>query len=247
MPEALVELRGVWKSFGSSAALRGVDLLLPRGGTSALIGPSGCGKSTILRLILGLAAPTEGEVLFRGRPVTRSSATESRRRIGYVVPDGGLFPHLTARDNVLLLGRHLERPEGELFSRLGELASLTRFPEDALGRYPAELSSGQRQRVGLMRALLLDPELLLLDEPLGALDPMVRSRLQDDLRQIFRESSRTVVLVTHDLAEASYLADRIFLMNEGAIVQEGSPKELRERPAGEFAAEFLRSQRSLSA
>jgi len=166
--------------------------------------------------------------------------------MGYVIPDGGLFPHLTARDNVLLLGRELGRPESALQARLRELAELTRFPEDALPRYPAELSSGQRQRVGLMRALLLDPELLLLDEPLGALDPMVRSRLQEDLKRIFRETSRTVVLVTHDLAEAAFLADRIFLMNEGAIVQEGTLADLRERPAAAFVTEFVRSQRSLS-
>jgi len=243
---AQVELRGVRKSFGSTAALGKVDLRIAAGETTVLIGPSGCGKSTILRLILGLVAPSEGEVRFREERVTPRNAPELRRRIGYVVQDGGLFPHLTARDNVLLLGRQLRNPEPDLLARLEDLAALTRFPQNALSRYPAELSGGQCQRVGLMRALLLDPELLLLDEPLAALDPMVRSRLQEDLRQIFRRFSRTVVLVTHDLAEASFLADRIVLLNEGKVVQEGSILDLRDRPAAPFVAEFVRSQRSLS-
>jgi osmoprotectant transport system ATP-binding protein len=243
--EPLVELRGVRKSFGGTAALSGVELRVFSGEIVALIGPSGSGKSTILRLVLGLAAPNEGSVLFRGEGVAARNALAVRRRIGYVVQDGGLFPHLTARDNVLLLGRHLRRSESELRSRLEELSTLTRFPLDALSRYPSELSGGQRQRVGLMRALLLDPELLLLDEPLAALDPMVRSKLQEDLREIFRRLSRTVVVVTHDLAEASFLADRIVLLNEGSIVQAGSLEDLRDSPANPFVAEFVRSQRSL--
>ena len=241
----LVELRGVRKNFGATAALASVGLRIRTGETVALIGPSGCGKSTILRLILGLVPPSEGDVRFRGQRVAPENALALRRRIGYVVQDGGLFPHLTARDNVLLLGRHLRRPEAELASRLRDLAELTRFPPDALERYPPELSGGQRQRVGLMRALLLDPELLLLDEPLAALDPMVRSRLQEDLKRVFRDLSRTVVLVTHDLAEASFLADRIVLLNEGSVVQEGSLDDLRDRPASSFVGEFVRSQRSL--
>ena len=241
----LVELRGVRKNFGATAALASVGLRIRTGETVALIGPSGCGKSTILRLILGLVSPSEGDVWFRGERVAPANALALRRRIGYVVQDGGLFPHLTARDNVLLLGRHLRRGEADLASRLRDLSDLTRFPPDALARYPSELSGGQRQRVGLMRALLLDPELLLLDEPLAALDPMVRSRLQEDLKQVFRSLSRTVVLVTHDLAEASFLGDRIVLLNEGSIVQEGSLDDLRDRPASSFVAEFVRSQRSL--
>jgi osmoprotectant transport system ATP-binding protein len=243
--EPLVELRGVRKSFGGTAALSRVELRVLPGETVALIGPSGSGKSTILRLVLGLASPNEGNVLFRGETVSARNALAVRRRIGYVVQDGGLFPHLTARDNVLLLGRHLRRSESDLRSRLDELSALTRFPLDALSRYPGELSGGQRQRVGLMRALLLDPELLLLDEPLAALDPMVRSKLQEDLREIFRRLSRTVLLVTHDLAEASFLAGRIVLLNEGSIVQEGSLGDLRDSPANPFVAEFVRSQRGL--
>ena len=241
----LVELRGVRKNFGGTAALAGVDLRVAAGETVALIGPSGCGKSTILRVVLGLIAPSDGAGSVGGDPVIPRTAPALRRRIGYVVQDGGLFPHLTARDNVLLLGRHLHRREEDLRSRLQELAALTGLPSDALSRYPAELSGGQRQRVGLMRALLLDPELLLLDEPLAALDPMVRSRLQEDLKEIFARLSRTVVLVTHDLAEASFLAGRIVLLRGGTVVQEGSLEDLRDRPAIPFVSEFVRSQRSL--
>ena len=234
------------KSFGDTEVLRGVDLSLSAGKTSALIGSSGSGKSTILRMILGLIPPSSGEVRFRGERIGGSGVRDMRRRMGYVVQEGGLFPHLTARDNVLLLGRELRRSEEELSARLRDLASLTRFPEEALSRYPGELSGGQRQRVGLMRALLLDPELLLLDEPLAALDPIVRSRLQEDLRNIFREFTRTVMIVTHDLLEAAFLADVIVLLNEGRVVQEGAFPDLRDRPASPFVAEFVRAQRGFS-
>jgi osmoprotectant transport system ATP-binding protein len=168
-----------------------------------------------------------------------------RRRIGYVIQEGGLFPHLTARANVLLMARHLARPVAEMDSRLSELCALTRFPEDSLQHYPVELSGGQRQRVSLMRALMLSPELLLLDEPLGALDPMVRASLQKDLKEIFTRLQQTALLVTHDLAEAAYLGNEIVLMNKGQIVQQGSIVDLRERPASSFVSDFLNAQRQL--
>jgi osmoprotectant transport system ATP-binding protein len=168
-----------------------------------------------------------------------------RRRTGYVIQEGGLFPHLTARGNVLLMARHLDKPGTEMQERLTELCSLTRFPESLLDRYPLELSGGQRQRVSLMRALMLSPELLLLDEPLGALDPLVRAALQKDLKEIFTRLQQTTLLVTHDLAEAAYLGDEIVLMNEGRIVQEGSIVDLRDTPASDFVTEFINAQRAL--
>ena len=167
-----------------------------------------------------------------------------RRRVGYVIQEGGLFPHLTARANVLLLSRHLGRPASEMEERLEELCALSRFPRNGLDRYPAELSGGQRQRVSLMRALMLSPEVLLLDEPLGALDPLVRSSLQKDLKEIFARLKQTAVLVTHDMGEAAYLADEIVLMNEGRIVQRGTVVDLRDHPASEFVSEFINAQRS---
>ena len=176
--------------------------------------------------------------------MTETNAQEIRRRIGYVIQEGGLFPHLTARANVLLMSRHLGRPGPEMEQRLEELCALSRFPREALDRYPAELSGGQRQRVSLMRALMLSPEVLLLDEPLGALDPLVRSALQRDLKEIFARLKQTAILVTHDMGEAAYLADEIVLMNEGRIVQRGSAADLRDRPANEFVTEFINAQRS---
>jgi osmoprotectant transport system ATP-binding protein len=144
------------------------------------------------------------------------------------------------------MSRHLGRPEGEMTNRLEELRALSQFPSEALDRYPAELSGGQRQRVSLMRALMLSPEVLLLDEPLGALDPLVRSSLQSDLKQIFARLRQTTVLVTHDMGEAAYLADEIVLMNEGRIVQRGSAAELRDHPANGFVSDFINAQRSVA-
>ncbi len=243
--DPLVRVAGVSKRYGQRAALQPIDLEFPRGETTALIGPSGCGKSTLLRLIIGLIAPDTGAVMINDEEVTAENVQELRRRAGYVIQDGGLFPHLTARDNVLLLAKHLARPAAEMKRRLDELCTLTRFPPDGLGRYPGELSGGQRQRVSLMRALALSPELLLLDEPLGALDPLVRAALQKDLKQIFTSLKQTAILVTHDLAEAAFLADTIVLMNEGDVVQHGTLSELRDRPVSDFVTEFINAQRSV--
>ncbi|MDQ6623182.1 MAG: ATP-binding cassette domain-containing protein [Verrucomicrobiota bacterium] len=239
--DPLVRLTGVTKRYGSTVALHPTDLSFRRGETTVLIGPSGCGKSTVLRLIIGLLQPDAGEIEIDGGKLSASSMTALRHRVGYVIQDGGLFPHLTARGNVLLMSRQLGKPV-----QLDELCALTRFPVALLGRYPTELSGGQRQRVSLMRALALSPELLLLDEPLGALDPLVRAALQKDLKEIFQRLKQTAILVTHDLAEAAFLGDRIVLMNEGRIVQEGTLAELQKNPASDFVTEFINAQRSLA-
>lgn len=243
---ALVQLLGVSKTYGGAVALHPTDLSFEHGKTTALIGPSGCGKSTLIRLVIRLLEPDSGRIEFDGAIVSAENITSLRHRIGYVIQDGGLFPHLTARDNILLMGRHLRKPASEMDRRLEELISLSRFPPEALRRYPVELSGGQRQRVSLMRALASSPELLLLDEPLGALDPLVRAALQTDLRDIFQRLRKTAILVTHDLAEAAFLADHIVLMNEGRIVQQGTLADLRHRPANEFVTEFINAQRSLT-
>jgi osmoprotectant transport system ATP-binding protein len=244
---ALVQLRGVSKTFGGTAALHPVDLSFERGKTTVLIGPSGCGKSTLLRLIIGLLEPNGGTIQFDDVPITWANIAKLRRRIGYVIQDGGLFPHLTARKNVLLMAAHLKRPAVEMDQRVAELCSLTRFPPAALDRYPIELSGGQRQRISLMRALALSPELLLLDEPLGALDPLVRVALQKDLKEIFTRLKQTALFVTHDLAEAAYLGDEIMLMNEGRVMQIGTIEDLRRKPASEFVTQFINAQRGLAA
>jgi osmoprotectant transport system ATP-binding protein len=243
---ALVQLVEVSKRYRDAPALHPTTLTIERGKTTVLIGPSGCGKSTLLRLIIRLIEPDTGTIEFDGAPVTPDQIDLLRRRIGYVIQEGGLFPHLTARANVLLMARHLGKPDEEMRTRLAELCALTRFPENLLARYPVELSGGQRQRVSLMRALMLSPELLLLDEPLGALDPLVRASLQKDLKEIFARLHQTALLVTHDLAEAAYLADEIVLMNEGRIVQRGSIADLRDHPASDFVSEFINAQRGLA-
>jgi osmoprotectant transport system ATP-binding protein len=242
---ALVQLADVSKRYANAPALHPTNLSIERGKTTVLIGPSGCGKSTLLRLIIRLIEPDDGSILFDGKPVAPDKIDMLRRRTGYVIQEGGLFPHLTARSNVLLMARHLGKPEAEMRARLSELCALTRFPENLLDRFPLELSGGQRQRVSLMRALMLSPELLLLDEPLGALDPLVRAALQKDLKEIFARLKQTALLVTHDLAEAAYLGDVIVLMNEGRIVQQGSIVDLREKPASDFVTEFINAQRAL--
>ncbi len=236
----MIQLTGVTKRYGERVALHPTDLVVAEGTMTALIGPSGCGKSTLVRTVLGLIEPDGGKVMVGGDNVTKESAESARRKVGYVIQDGGLFPHLTARENVELMARYLGRTGHE---RLDELAELTRLPKDALDRYPVELSGGQRQRIGLMRALMLKPKVLLLDEPLCALDPLVRSALQEDLKRVFGEEGLTVLLVTHDMGEAAYLADRIVLMREGRVVQQGALDDFRERPADSFVTEFMNAQR----
>ena len=243
---ALVNLEDVSKRYGDAIALHPTNLSVQSGKTTVLIGPSGCGKSTLLRLIIHLLEPDSGLIEFDGQRVTPENINALRRRIGYVIQEGGLFPHLTARANVLLMARHIGKSEEETHSRLLELSELTRFSEKLLSRYPVELSGGQRQRVSLMRALMLSPELLLLDEPLGALDPLVRAALQKDLKEIFTRLGQTVLFVTHDLAEAIFFADEIVLMNEGQIVQNGTITDLREKPVDPFVSEFINAQRGIA-
>jgi len=242
---ALVHFRDVSKLFGNDFALRDVNLEIERGKITALIGPSGCGKSTILRLIVGLIVADTGEIEFDGEQITAGTIMKIRRRLGYVIQDGGLFPHLTARHNLTLQPRLFRKRRDEIEKRITELCQLTKFPDNALDRYPLELSGGQRQRVSLMRALMLSPELLLLDEPFAALDPLVRMNLQRDLKEICARLQQTVLLATHDLAEAAFLGDEIALMNEGRIVQRGSIADLRAKPANEFVREFISAQRGL--
>jgi osmoprotectant transport system ATP-binding protein len=242
---ALIELTEVSKRYTDATALLSTNLSVERGKTTVLIGPSGCGKSTLLRLIIGLVEPDSGAITFNGSQITSANIDMLRRRIGYVIQEGGLFPHLTARANVLLMARHLGKSDQEMQARLLELCELTRFSGNLLSRYPAELSGGQRQRVSLMRALMLSPELLLLDEPLGALDPLVRASLQKDLKEIFGRLRQTSLFVTHDLAEAAYFGNEIVLMNEGRIVQQGSIADLHEKPNNDFVREFINSQRAL--
>ena len=240
----MLELDNVSKSYGAVRALRQISLTVQTGRSVALIGPSGCGKSTILRLMIGLTRPDSGVVRFAGEPLRSQNLLDIRQKLGYVIQEGGLFPHMTVRQNVTLMARQLDWPPTRIEERLQELSDLAQLPRDRNDDYPAQLSGGQRQRVSLMRALMLDPEVLLLDEPLGALDPMIRYELQEDLKTIFDGLKKTVVLVTHDLGEAAFFADRIVLLRDGEIVQSGTVRELLSSPADSFVREFIRAQRS---
>jgi len=240
----MFELTGLSKMFGDLQALSKIDLTVPDGQTTMLIGPSGCGKSTLIRLMVGLVWPDVGTVTFEGQELRPGNVLALRQKMGYVIQEGGLFPHLTALGNVALMASYLGWAQDRIDTRIEELATLTHFPADGLQRFPGELSGGQRQRVGLMRALMLDPYVLLLDEPLGALDPMIRAELQSELRSIFQTLGKTVVMVTHDMGEAGFFGDQIVLMWEGEIVQRGSLKDLMQSPANDFVTQFINAQRS---
>lgn len=238
-----IEFAEVSVKFGETLAVDSVDLGISSGTTTTLIGPSGCGKTTLLRLAIGLQQASSGDVRVLGHAIRSGDLNRLRHSIGYVVQEGGLFPHLSCADNASLVARHLGWARDEIDKRMGELAELVRLPEELLSRAPGQLSGGQRQRVGLMRALFLDPELLLLDEPLAALDPIVRAELQSDLKQIFARLNKSVVLVTHDLAEAGYLGSEIILLRAGRIVQRGDLRQLFEEPAEPFVTQFVNAQR----
>ena len=241
----MLRLNKVSKSYSSTLALAPITLTLPTGQTTVLIGPSGCGKSTLLRLMNGLIKPSSGQIYFDDEPVTEKTIRSVRHRMGYVIQDGGLFPHLSARDNVSLLPAELGWDRGRIDQRIEELADLVQIPLDRLKNFPIQLSGGQQQRISLMRALMMDPDVLLLDEPLGALDPMIRADLQRDLREIFRSLRKTVVLVTHDLHEAGYFGDLILLLRQGHVEQAGSFDRLLNQPASDFAETFVNAQRTI--
>ncbi len=239
----MLRLVDIAKSFGTRVVLHPMSMEIPVGKTTALLGPSGCGKSTLLRVVAGLIPPDQGQVFFDGEVMTSHNVQKLRQKIGFVLQDGGLFPHLTARGNAGLLAGHLGWEVSRVNARVEELADLTRLPHDVLNRYPHQMSGGQRQRVGIMRALMLDPEVMLLDEPMGALDPLVRYDLQNDLKEIFRSLQKTVLLVTHDLGEADFLGDDVVLLKEGRIVQQGTLEDLANRPADPFVTDFIQAQR----
>ncbi|NIL98169.1 MAG: ATP-binding cassette domain-containing protein [Planctomycetales bacterium] len=240
----MFELIDISKRYGNKQALQRTSLRLASGTTYAVVGPSGCGKSTLLRLMIGLIPPDTGRILFEQAPLAGVELNRQRQKIGYVIQEGGLFPHLTARGNVTLMSDYLGWGADRTAHRLKEVADLTQFPPDGLRRYPSQLSGGQRQRVSLMRALMLDPDVLLLDEPLGALDPLTRFDLQAELRDLFAKLGKTVVLVTHDLGEAAYLGDSLLLLRNGQIVQQGSIREWIQQPADPFVTSFLHAHRS---
>ncbi len=240
----MINLINISKNYGENQAVKSIDLRIETAKTTVLIGPSGCGKSTILRTIIGLISPDCGEVNIEGDTLRPNNLISLRRKMGYVIQEGGLFPNLSAEENVSLMASFLGWDKNSIQKRIDELCELTKFPKDALQRYPIQISGGQRQRLSLMRALMLDPDILLLDEPLGALDPLIRSELQQDLKDIFSTLGKTVVMVTHDMGEAAFFADKIVLIKDGQIMQEGNIYDLIKTPSNPFVTTFINAQRN---
>ncbi len=239
----MVEFDGITKSFGSVTILRDVTLKLAPHKIHVLLGQSGSGKSTLIRIAAGLLKPDSGTARLQGESVTSYSPSLRAELYGFMVQEGGLFPHLTLEDNVLLPAKVHGSPKEKAIARMKELSELVAIPERLWKRFPRQLSGGQRQRVALMRALILDPPILFLDEPLGALDPIVRSDLQKELKRIFKLLQKTVVIVTHDLAEAGHFADTLTLLRGGQIEQHGPLTEFLTQPASQFVTDYFRAQR----
>ena len=243
----MITMRNVTKRFdqGGAAAVENLDLDVPEGITVALVGPSGCGKTTTMRMINRLIEPTSGEITVGGRDVRSADAIKLRRHIGYVIQQVGLFPHMTVAENVGSVPRLLGWDAARIDARNRELMELVGLDPAMLSRYPRQLSGGQRQRVGVARALAADPPVLLMDEPFGAIDPIARTRLQNEFKQILRRVRKTVVMVTHDIDEAVRLGDRIAIMRDGRIVQYDTPEAILSHPADAFVENFVGADRAL--
>jgi osmoprotectant transport system ATP-binding protein len=226
MAELVIELHAVGKRYGGRTALAAVSLGVRRGEFVALVGASGSGKTTLLKTINRLVAPDEGAVRIEGRDAAAEPAPILRRRIGYVFQEVGLFPHLTVGENIAVTPKLLGWDRGRIASRVATLLELVDLPAETAGRPPAELSGGQRQRVGVARALAAEPAIVLMDEPFGALDPLTRDALGADYRALHERLGLTTLMVTHDLAEAVLLADRIVVLGGGRILADGAPAEL---------------------
>jgi osmoprotectant transport system ATP-binding protein len=244
----MIRMENVTKRYAEStvASVDNLSMEIPEGSTVALIGPSGCGKTTTMRMINRLIDPSEGKIFVNGEEVTKADPVLLRRHIGYVIQNVGLFPHMTISENIASVPRLLGWEQPRIDKRTEELLHLVGLdPKEMLRRYPRQLSGGQRQRIGVARALAADPPVLLMDEPFGAIDPIARTRLQDEFKQILKRVRKTVVLVTHDLDEAIRLGDRIAIMRSGKIVQYDTPDTILSKPADEFVANFVGIDRAI--
>lgn len=236
-----IEIRDVSKHYpnASRPAVDHVTLSVEEGQFIVLLGPSGCGKTTLLKMVNRLHETSEGLIFVDGTEIHDISATELRRRIGYVIQATGLFPHMTIADNIATVPRLLKWEKARTDARIDELLTLVGLPHDYRTRYPNQLSGGEQQRVGIARALAADPRILLMDEPFGAIDAITRARLQGELREIQQRLKKTILFVTHDIEEALVLADRILVMRDGKMVQFASPLKIVTQPANDFVAELV--------
>jgi osmoprotectant transport system ATP-binding protein len=241
----MLALQNICKTFEGRMVLEDVRLRVPKGATHALIGSSGSGKTTLLRITLGLIPFDTGYVKINDQALLSFTQVEWADRIGYVPQDGGLFPHISARNNVALVAKLRGWDRSRIEDRVEELRKVVDLDAEILTRFPREMSGGQKQRASIMRAAMMDPAVMLLDEPMAALDPLIRSSLQQELKSIFQRLGKTVLLVTHDLGEAVFLAEQITMLHEGRVVQAGSYRDLLMNPANRFVSQFINAQRTL--
>lgn len=240
----MVKFSNVVKTYGEHVAVKDLNLEIPEGELVVLIGPSGCGKTTTLKMVNRLIDPTSGSIFIRDRNVMDLNPVALRREIGYVIQQIGLFPNMTIEQNIDVVPRLLGWPADQRKCRVFELLEMVNMePDIYASRYPAELSGGQQQRIGVLRALAAEPPLILMDEPFGALDPIARDSLQDELKSLQERLNKTTIFVTHDMDEALKLADRIVVMNQGEVVQVATPEVLLRKPANEFVASFIGKER----
>ncbi|HHY14383.1 MAG TPA: betaine/proline/choline family ABC transporter ATP-binding protein, partial [Thermoanaerobacterales bacterium] len=242
----MISFRNVTKKFGDFVAVDNISADFKSGETIVLIGPSGCGKTTTLRMINRLIEPTKGTISINGTDISKVNPVELRRNIGYVIQQIGLFPHMSIAQNIGLVPYLKNYPEAKRKKRIEELLELVDMPvSEFYDRYPNELSGGQQQRIGVARALAADPEIILMDEPFGALDPITRSALQDEFMEMQDKLGKTIVFVTHDMNEALKLADKIAIMKDGEILQFDSPEQIIRNPAHGFVEDFIGKERLL--
>lgn len=235
-----IELRDVTVSYDQDTILRHFNLKVEEGTFLTIIGSSGCGKTTALKLMNGLLAPEEGTVFINDTDISAVDINALRRNIGYVIQEIGLFPHMTVEKNISYVPNlYKTRDKEAIQSRVRELIGTVGLESDMLNRYPSELSGGQRQRVGIARALMNSPKIILMDEPFGAVDEITRRKLQEEILRIHENMGGTIVFVTHDIKEALKLGTRVLVMDQGNIIQDGSPDELRQHPATEFVSKLI--------
>lgn len=239
----MIKLENISKSFKKNKVLKNTSFEIEKGDFVVLIGPSGCGKTTTLKMINRLITPTSGRITIEDKDIAKTDPVKLRRNIGYVIQQTGLFPHMTIKENIELIPKVEGNSEDKINERTEELIELVGLDTSYLDRYPSELSGGQQQRVGVARAFALDPEIILMDEPFSAVDPITRSVLQDELINLQAKVQKTIVFVTHDIREAIKLADKVCLMNEGQIVQYDTPENILKKPANEFVTEFVGDNR----
>lgn len=236
----MIEFKNIKKSYKSKTILENFNLNIDSGKLVVLIGASGCGKTTLLKMINRLISITEGEILINGKNINNMDPIELRRGIGYVIQQTGLFPHMTVKENVEIIPKLMKKSESEIEQKTIELLNMVGLnPKEYLYRYPAELSGGQQQRVGVARAFAADAEIILMDEPFSALDPITRTELQEQLFNIQKEYNKTIVFVTHDMDEAINIADMICILKDGKIIQYDTPENILKNPENDYVEEFV--------